>query len=130
MRTTSNRSPRRRPDAKATQPSIISRELRDLVSHLATLHHDALKAYTPLVDQTIADGSRNVKEIEHLLDGILDFCGDEKMLTIFKRLCRHYYGIDPRATAEYVHLYRKMWDEGKPPAVKGARRARKPAVRR
>ena len=45
-----------------------------------------------------------------LLDGLLDFCGTEKMLSLFKKLCRYYWKINPNATAEYVNIYRKLWD--------------------
>ena len=50
------------------------------------------------------------KQIENLLDRILDFCFDEDVLLQFKRLCRYYYYIDPRATVEYIQIYREHWD--------------------
>jgi hypothetical protein len=28
-----------------------------------------------------------------------------------KKLCRHYFKINPEATASYVYAYRDMWDE-------------------
>jgi hypothetical protein len=31
-------------------------------------------------------------------------------LLLYKKLCRHYYAIDPAASAAYVHAYREMWD--------------------
>ena len=41
---------------------------------------------------------------------MLGLCCDPDMLMVFKRLCRHYYGIDPAAAAGYVQAYREMWD--------------------
>jgi hypothetical protein len=32
------------------------------------------------------------------------------VLAQFKRLCRHYWALDPVATARHVHAYRDMWD--------------------
>ncbi len=32
-------------------------------------------------------------------------------LQIFKELCRHYWALDPFATATYIDAYREMWDE-------------------
>jgi hypothetical protein len=29
---------------------------------------------------------------------------------LYRRLCRHYFAIDPAATAFYIHTYREMWD--------------------
>ncbi len=54
--------------------------------------------------------NRNVSQIERTLDGLLDFCGDDAILMLYRRLCRHYWSIDPVATARYVQFYRQMWD--------------------
>ena len=66
--------------------------------------------YSPEVDAVIREQSRDSKRIERLLDGILDFCFDIDMLRLYKKLCRHYFQIDPQATAFYIHAYRDMWD--------------------
>ncbi len=42
---------------------------------------------------------------------MLDFCFDDKMLLLYKKLCRYYYDINPEATVSYVYAYREMWDE-------------------
>ena len=55
-------------------------------------------------------GERDTQRIGHQLDHMLGFCCDPHMLLAFKRLCRYYYGVDPLATAGYVHAYREMWD--------------------
>ena len=34
----------------------------------------------------------------------------EPILQLYKKLCRHYYYINPAATADYVNIYREMWD--------------------
>ena len=67
--------------------------------------------YLPEVEDIIASGSKDQRRIEVLLDRMLDFCWDKIILGLFKKLCRYYYDIDPRATVEYVHIYRDMWDE-------------------
>lgn len=67
-------------------------------------------AYGPEVEAVIRKKIRDPRQIERLLDGMLDFCFDPALLTLFKRLCRYYYEIDPHATVEYVWAYREMWD--------------------
>ena len=49
---------------------------------------------------------RDSKRIEYLLDGLLDFCFDPRIVNLFKRLCRYYYQIDSTATGAYVKVYR------------------------
>ena len=80
------------------------RSLRDLSKRAA-------QEYQPVVDQILRTGSRDAQHIEHALDRMLDFCGYEPMLELYKRRCRHYWLIDPAATAEYVHAYRERWDD-------------------
>ena len=53
---------------------------------------------------------RDVQQIEHTLDGLLDFCGYAPVLEMYRRLCRHYWDIGPAATADYVKAYRERWD--------------------
>jgi hypothetical protein len=65
--------------------------------------------YTPIVDAIIDTQSRDVRQIEHTLDGLLVFCFDSEALVLYKKLRRHYLSIDPVTTVEYVNAYREMW---------------------
>ena len=81
-----------------------------LVGQLQRLQLQAAQQYQPVVDALLRSGSRDVQQIEHTLDGLLDFCGHPPVLAMYRRLCRHYWDIDPAATAEYVNAYRERWD--------------------
>jgi hypothetical protein len=69
--------------------------------------------YATEVDAILKLRSRDSRRIEKCLDGMLDFCFDDNMLMLYRKLCRYYYNIDPKATASYVHFYQEMWDEQK-----------------
>jgi hypothetical protein len=86
------------------------RAIRELAESLQLLNRQAVKEYTPLVEDIIHTRSRDVRHIEHTLDGLLDFCGYDPSLQLYRQLCRHYYDIDPVATVSYVNAYREMWD--------------------
>lgn len=81
-----------------------------LAKQMQGLSRQAHAEYSREVDAVILSRSRDTQRIEHLLDGILDLCFDLEMLQLYKKLCRHYFSINPVATAEYVHAYREMWD--------------------
>ena len=83
-----------------------------LVKHTQQLARQAAILYSREIDAIIQDQESDSRRIEHCLDGILDFCFDEKMLQLFKKLCRYYYNIDSVATSEYVLTYKDMWDNG------------------
>ena len=63
----------------------------------------------PEVEVLIQENSQDVVRIEQMLDKMLDFCFDSRMLILYKKLCRHYYRIDPQATASYIYACREMW---------------------
>ena len=89
-----------------------------LAADLRDLQQQAARLYQPVVDDILLAGSRDIRHIEHTLDRLLDFCGDESVLRMYKQLCRHYSHIDPAATADYINAYREYWDsdeaEGQP----------------
>ena len=83
-------------------------ELAKSVTHLYVM---ALREHTPEIDRIIRTDDRSATRIEQQLEALLDFGDDPQIRELYRRLCRHYWTIDPTATAEYVYLYRDLWDE-------------------
>ena len=77
---------------------------------LRDLQRQAAQQYQPVVDDILRSRSRDTERIEYVLDRLLDFCGDEDVLQMYRKLCRHYWDIDPAAAAYYVNAYREYWD--------------------
>lgn len=90
----------------------IAGGLGALVGQLQRLQVRAAQQYQPVVDALVRNRSRDVQLIEHTLDGLLDFCGHARVREMYRRLCRHYWEIDPAATTDYVKAYRERWDSG------------------
>lgn len=82
----------------------------DLVGSVRELGQRAALQYRPVVDDIVRSGSRDAQHIERTLDGLLDFCGHEPVVLMYRELCRHYWQIDPAATAFYIDAYRERWD--------------------
>ena len=91
-----------------------SKRIIGLVVAVHDLQERAAKEYKPVVDDILRTRSHDIRHIEHTLDGLLDFCGHEPVLQLYKKLCRHYWDIDPAATADYVNVYREYWDSDEP----------------
>lgn len=70
-----------------------------------------MRQYSAEVEAILNAQSRDSGRIERCLDGMLDFCVDQRMLALLKKLCRYYFTIDPEATVSYVNAFREMWDE-------------------
>jgi hypothetical protein len=87
-----------------------TRAIVALARRVAELQQEAARQYRPVVEQILRTGNRDAMHIERTLDSLLDFCGFEPVLAMYKQLCRHYWAIDPSATADYVNAYRERWD--------------------
>ena len=85
-------------------------ELSATIAPLQALHQQAVETLAPTVQDILRSGSRDAQWIEHTLDQLLDHACLPDGLALFKALCRHYWTLDPQATASYVNAYREMWD--------------------
>ncbi len=82
----------------------------DLVDSMRELEQRAALQYRPVVDDMVRSDSRDAQHIEHTLGGLLDFCGYEPVVLLYRQLCRHYWQFDQAATASYINAYRERWD--------------------
>ncbi len=88
----------------------LFRSVKGIAESFQALNRQAVREYTPVVEAILRSRSRDTEHIEHTLDGLLDFCGCDPGLVLFKKLCRHYWDIDPGATAWHINAYRERWD--------------------
>ena len=77
---------------------------------IVQLHQKAYEVYLPLVEDVC---SRTVSEDElsHLLDYLLYFVCDEKILGLYKWVCRKYLDVYPGCIRNYIEAYREMWED-------------------
>lgn len=110
---TAKRSMTRRHEHSAESAAFdsTSNEIMALAASLNELHLQTILAYTPIVQGIIQSGSQDIQEIEHTLDHLFTCAGHPQGLHLFKALCRYYYGIDPAAAAQHVHLYREWYED-------------------
>ena len=80
------------------------------IAPLQALHQQAIEALVPTVQGILSSGSEDVLWIECTLDQLLNHACIPEGLTLFKTLSRHYWQLDPQATAGYINAYRDMWD--------------------
>lgn len=87
-----------------------TRSIQELGQQLVNLAQEATRLAQVEVDDIIDSNEGDAARIEQQLDLMLSFAFDAEMLALYKRLCRHYFNINPAATSQYVHAYREMWD--------------------
>ena len=83
--------------------------LKPLVEHMKYIHDMAVVAYTPLVNELCSrKAERN--EVELMLDWLLMYAGDDRMLQLYKQVCRTFWQTYPDSIAFYIMEYRKEYD--------------------
>jgi hypothetical protein len=88
----------------------LTESIPNLAANIHALNQQAVCEYRLVVESILCSRSQDKCHIERTLDGLLDFCGHEPALHLYRRLCRHYWSIDPSSAAFHVEAYRKIWD--------------------
>jgi len=87
----------------------LVKDLEPLIQQMKTINDQAVVAYTPLVDDLCRRKAAQ-NEVELMLDYLLMFAGDGRMLALYKRVCRAYWQTYPESIAFYIMEYRKEYD--------------------
>ena len=87
----------------------LVKDLEPLIQQMKIINDQAVVAYTPLVDD-LCSRKAPQNEVELMLDYLLMFAGDDRMLALYKRVCRTYWQTYPESIAFYIMEYRKEYD--------------------
>lgn len=83
--------------------------IKTIAEKLRELSTKAIPHLESEVHSLIHNAENDEQRIENLLDELLNYCYDEKVLMLFKELCRYYLVLNPEAVTSYVQFYREMW---------------------
>ena len=87
----------------------LVKDLEPLILQMKIINDHAVVADTPLVDD-LCRRKASQNEVELMLDYLLMFAGDDRMLALYKRVCRAYWEMYPESIAFYIMEYRKEYD--------------------
>ena len=91
------------------QEEKLLQEVSVIAHRLKELHNDAVIAYTPQV-QNLCAKKATENEVGWMLDLLFSFAGDERILKLYKQVCRAYWQIYPETITFYIMEYRKEYD--------------------
>lgn len=83
--------------------------IKEMALQLKKINEIAYNQYKPIVSD-LCSRIAALREVEYMLDRMLDFCGDDAVLGLFKDVCRHYFDIYPEMIAYQINSYREIWD--------------------
>jgi len=94
--------------------SVENAAIIEEISRMAAQIQESLKAgLAPLaaqVDRAIKNCVTDKKQLDRLFDSLLDYTQLEEGLAVFKRLCKYCQPLYPQLTADYINIYRDLYD--------------------
>lgn len=88
----------------------MDENIYQIAERIVQLHQKAYEVYPPLVED-VCNRTASEDELSRLLDYLLHFVCDEKMLVLYKKVCRRYLYVYPDCIKFYIEAYREMWGE-------------------
>jgi hypothetical protein len=85
-------------------------DISGIIEQLNALRDTAFIHYSRLVDDIVTDQITSIKDIDKVMDGLCDFCDEDRFLKIYKTACKHIYFNHPELVGDYVNMYRAIWD--------------------
>ena len=73
----------------------LFQSISELAGSAQKLAQDAVRQYSAEVETILKTRIYDSRRIERCLDGMLDFCFDDEVLVLYKKLCRYYFAIEP-----------------------------------
>ena len=94
-----------RPEAKEREACFAA--IREIIQEISRLMDAAYQQYSRLVEQVLNGRITEEREIERIMDGLVDFGDDPRLL----ELCRHVYYKYPALVGEHTALFRLQFEE-------------------
>ncbi len=88
----------------------MDEKIYQIAEQIVQLQQKAYEVYLPLVED-VCNRTVLEDELSHLLDYLLDFACDEKILKLYKMVCRRYLYVYPSCIKFYIEAYREMWED-------------------
>ena len=103
-------------------PTLTEKEVVDeivdgiggLVGNISEMAEQALKSYMPIAEDIIAGRITGENNIGYQLDFMLDFCWDDKVLTLYKKVLRSIKDKHPDLVVSYIESYKNLWENEEP----------------
>ena len=85
-------------------------EIKKIVCMITELDDLAYATYKPLVEEICAIKASE-SEVEYLLDYMVGICSSDRMLELFKCVCRKYIYLYPEMVTSEIYTYKNMYEE-------------------
>ena len=89
----------------------LMEEIKETVEKITELYDIAYQQYSFAVNEVLVDHITDEKQIQRILDGIIDFGDDTRFIALTRKLCRHIYYRYPQLVGDFVSMFRLLFEE-------------------
>ena len=84
--------------------------IKELAKGLMLIRERAAIEYAPIVEEFCARKHATANEVGRMLDYLFEFADDERILLMYKKVCRRFVYDYPDTISYYIMEYRKEYD--------------------
>ena len=84
--------------------------IKELAKGLMQIRERAAIEYAPIVEEFCARKHATANEVGRMLDYLFEFADDERILLMYKKVCRRFVYDYPETISYYLMEYRKVYD--------------------
>lgn len=88
----------------------MDERIYQIAEQIVEIYQKANEVYLPLVED-VCNREVSESELSYLLDYLLDFVCDEKILGLYKKACRRLLYTHSSCIQLYIEAYREMWED-------------------
>lgn len=88
----------------------MDEDIKKIACMITELDGLAYSTYKPIVED-ICTRKASESEVEHILDYMVGMCNSDRMLELFKRVCRKYIYLYPEMITSEIYTYKDMYEE-------------------
>ena len=88
---------------------MLENDIETLAKQIQGMTEQALYSLTPIAEDIINGVITAEKDIDRHLSFMLDFCYDDSVLLLYKRVLRSLYKKHPELVRDYCHYYKDIW---------------------
>ena len=96
---------------KANELEVCFAAIDEIIQEISRLTDTAYQQYSRLVEQVLSGRITEEREIERIMDGLVDFGDDPRLLELYKTLCRHIYYKHLARVKGHIALCRLQFEE-------------------
>lgn len=82
--------------------------IKELTRELTQIRERAAIEYTPIVEEFCARKQASENEVGRMLDYLFEFADDERILLMYKKVCRRFVYEYPETISFYIMEYKKI----------------------